>query len=264
MEPPAPASWSDRDRAEWIRPRIDPELSVGYVVPTGFEAYARVLHPVEDQGAGELISWAQVAAETGRTVHALVQWHRLVGRDEYFHRSGGDWDRGEPRIGDLLPEALGPLLRILVGHTTTPDSCWFCLWEGYGWIHPRSGSRHVVSSWTGSGAPPETPVAPSAVPPRLVDAARVELQRDYLLLHGPVESALFLGDQVAPDWFDPQSPNLFWPEDHAWCVGTDIELDSTLVAGSAALVDELLESDELEVWRVGPEDDVHASGDLIN
>ena len=47
-------------------------------------------------------------------------------------------------------------------------------------------------------------------------------------------------------------------------MGTDIELDSTLVAGSAALVDELLESDELEVWRVGPEDDVHASGDLIN
>ena len=264
MHPEGPALSGDRDSAAWIRPRIDPDLCVGYVVPTGFEAYARVLHPVEDQSARELITWAQVAAETGRTVHPLVQWHRLVGRADYFDRSDADWDRGEPQTGNLLPEALSPLLRILVEHTTTPDSCWFCLWDGYGWVNPRPGSRHITSSWTGSGPPPEIAVAPSAVPADMVRAATISLQREYLLLHGSAASALFLGDLVAPDWFSPQSPNLFWPDDHAWCVGTDIELDSTLVAGSAALIDELMDSEELEVWRVRPEDEVHSHGDLIN
>ena len=264
MHPDGPTLSSKRESAAWLRPRIDPNVSVGYVVPTGFDAYARVLHPVEDQRTGELITWAQVAAETGRTVHPLVQWHRLVGRADYFHRSDADWDRGEPRTGNLLPEALGPLLRILVGHTTTPDHCWFCVWEGYGLINPSPGSRHITTSWTGSGPPPGIAAAPSAVPAEMVRAASISLQRDYLLLHGPAASAQFIGEQITPDWFQSQSPNLFWPEDHAWCVGTEIELDSTLVAGSAALIDELIDSEELEVWRVQPADTVHSEGDLIN
>ncbi len=256
---------SNRDSAVWIRPRIDSASSVGWVVPTGFDAYARVLHPVEEAYTGELITWAHVAAETGRTVHPLVQWHRLVGSDDYVDRRDADWDRGAPRTGHLHPTALGALLRPLVEHTTTPDDCWFCLWEGYGVINPPPGSRAVTTSWTGSSPLPETAVAPSVVPEDVVRGARIGfLQRDYLLLHGPAASARFLGEQVTPDWFLPQSPNLFWPDDHAWCVGSDIDLDSTLIGGSAALIDQLIDSDELEVWRVHPEDVVHSEGDRIN
>ena len=264
MHPDGPTLSSNRESAAWIRPRIAPDLSVGYVVPTGFAAYARVLHPVEDQCTNELITWAQVAAETGRTVHPLAQWHRLVGRADYFQRGDADWDRGEPQTGNLHPTALRALLRILVGHTTTPDDCWFCVWDGYGLINPAPGSRHITTSWTGPGAPPDIVAAPSAVPAAVIRAASISLQREYLLLHGLAASAQFLGEQVTSDWFQPQSPNLFWPEDHAWCVGTEIELDSTLVAGGDDLIEELLNSDELEVWRVHPEDTVHSEGDLIN
>jgi hypothetical protein len=33
-----------------------------------------------------------------------------------------------------------------------------------------------------------------------------------------------------------RSPNQWWPQDRAWCVASEIDLDSTLVAGSQDLV----------------------------
>jgi hypothetical protein len=51
---------------------------------------------------------------TGRTPHALMQWLSVS-------RSGGDraWLGGEPRQGELQPEALRHLLRVL-GRLTDP------------------------------------------------------------------------------------------------------------------------------------------------
>jgi hypothetical protein len=237
--------------------------SVGHVVPTGFDAYARVLHPVEDFTRDEQTTWAQVAAETGRTVHPLVQWHRLVGSEDYLKARGADWNLGRPDRGTLQPAALSALLRVLGRHTTAPEDCWFCVWEGYGLVNPQPGSRATVSAGPVSEPPPAT--APASLPAELVAGARVTfLPRDYLLLHGPVASALLLGEQVTPDWFIPQSPNLFWPADRAWCVGSEIDFDSTLVAGSATLIDELLDATDLEVWPVRPEDSLTYDADRIN
>ena len=99
----------------------------------------------------------------------------------------------------------------------------------------------------------------------MVEGARVGfLPRDYLLLHGTAASALFIGEQVTPDWFLPQSPNLFWPEDRSWCVGSEIDFDSTVVGGSTALVNELLEADNLEAWRVNPADLLTYDADHVN
>jgi hypothetical protein len=47
--------------------------------------------------------------------------------------------------------------------------------------------------------------------------------RDYYLFEGEVES-----------WFDPQSPHFCWPADHAWCVATEVDFDSTFIGGSRA------------------------------
>jgi hypothetical protein len=41
---------------------------------------------------------------------------------------------------------------------------------------------------------------------------------------------------------------LWWPQDHAWFVSTDIDVPSTYVGGPASLVDALLEDDVLEVF----------------
>jgi hypothetical protein len=62
----------------------------------------------------------------------------------------------------------------------------------------------------------------------------------------------------------PQSPNLFWPDDHAWCVATEIDLDSTYVGGSTRLIADLLANDRLEALRVEVTDEVWAISDDVN
>ncbi len=64
--------------------------------------------------------------------------------------------------------------------------------------------------------------------------------------------------------FSPQSPNLFWPADHAWCVASEIDFDSTVVGGSEMLIEALLDADGLETWRVEPDDSLACDADTIN
>ena len=67
-----------------------------------------------------------------------------------------------------------------------------------------------------------------------------------------------------PYWFLPQSPDLIWSSDHSWCVATEIDFDSTLLGGDAALVDAVLADPALDAWPIDSEDCVGSSGDLIN
>ena len=66
------------------------------------------------------------------------------------------------------------------------------------------------------------------------------------------------------DWFVAQSPNLFWPADRSWCVATEIDVDSTVVAGSTALVEAVLARGDLEAWPVQPADLLSIDGDAVN
>ena len=59
--------------------------------------------------------------------------------------------------------------------------------------------------------------------------------------------------------------NIFWPDDHAWCVATEIDLDSTFIGGSADLIHALLGDARLEAWPAQPTEFlVWASSDDIN
>jgi len=173
----------------------------------------------------------------------------------------------------LPPEPLTALCDVLGRHTETAEQCWFCLWEGVGWIE---GS--AVSWYSDDGAPPPIypPAIPAAFPPEVLAGPRVRLpNRDYILLRGPLESATQLGHRFGElcaaaglpiddvEAFLPQSPHLAWPEDRAWCVATEIDLDSTYVAGPEELIAAVLADDRLEARPanrgdplVGPTDDV--------
>jgi hypothetical protein len=264
MHPDAPAPSRDLEAAAWIAPRLNGRPgTVGDVVPTGFASYARILHPAEWRGGP--VTWAHVAAETGRVVHPLVQWHRLIGTNDYLNARGGDWSGHAPRRGDLAPESLAVLLDALGRHTATPDSCWFGLWEGWGWIDARSGSVTTTFAWRGETPPPAPAPVPPAFTREVLAWPRVQTPgRDFLLLRGPLASARFIGHQVTADWFDEQSPQLIWPDDREWCVGTEIDFDSTVVGGSAELIDELLATEGLETWSVRPEDSLAYDADRIN
>lgn len=68
---------------------------------------------------------------------------------------------------------------------------------------------------------------------------------------------------VRPGW-SPQTPSMVWPDDHAWFLATEIDWDSTLVAGSAELVRELVETPGLEVLAIDPDARLTSDGDTIN
>jgi hypothetical protein len=254
--------------AEWLAPRLATFGSgVASVVPRGFPAYSRILHPARGRN-NEKIRWADVAVKSGSTMHRLVQFHAInrppVSRSEAAV--------APPEPGNLPPDLLRLLCAILDKRTSTPDSCWFCLWDGYGWLHD-SGVSTVESRPAGAFArPPSTlagathsaslsPVLRAAIP----NAPRVSLPyRDYLLFEGPLEAATELGWIMPGGGFVPQSPNLFWPHDHAWCVASEIDLFCTLVAGSNALAEDLLADPRLEGWRVFAADPVSADSDHKN
>jgi hypothetical protein len=76
-------------------------------------------------------------------------------------------------------------VEVLRTATTTPDHCWFCLWEGCAGLDDQGVAERV----------------------RLPG-------RDYLFYAGPVELAL--ESPAGLEAWD-QSPNLWWPHDRAWC-----------------------------------------------
>ncbi len=74
--------------------------------------------------------------------------------------------------------------------------------------------------------------------------------RAYLLYGGPIDSAPAMGYWPTPSWFYPQSPSLMWPDDHAWCLATEVDNDSTLVGGSEALITAVTSSPDLEALPI--------------
>jgi len=266
MRPSRLSFVQDPSVGDWIAPRLGPFGGwVGSVVPRGFPAYARVLHPASDHD-GQPATWSAVCAKTGRVAHPLMQWQSLSSpgvEDGAGHSTSGGmpWDGGEPLVGELEPQTLAVLCGILARHTDPASDCFFALWEGWGWI--PGGRSMAVLRPVGTEAPA------AAVPPAFGEEVRTGRRlhhpgRDYLLFCGPLEAAGDLGHWHAPDWFSPQPPSLFWPADSSWCVATEIDFDSTLIAGDHALIDAVLSAADLEAMPVEPGDNLGISGDSVN
>lgn len=131
-------------------------------------------------------------------------------------------------------EVREPLAQLLHRHTTTPDSCYFMIWEGYG------------------GLAETFPEAPRIYTPG----------RSYLLFSGAL-------DAVAEGIFEGpyrscESPNAWWPSDRAWYVATEIDLCSTYVAGTRSCIDTLLKDSRLETLEARVSHDTTSRSDRIN
>lgn len=66
--------------------------------------------------------------------------------------------------------------------------------------------------------------------------------------------------------FDPwwQSVNLWWPDDRAWFVSTDIDFAWTYVGGAQELIDELLAEPRLEILPATLTERITHDADRIN
>jgi hypothetical protein len=248
---------SNISAASWVASGIGPFGSgARSLLPQGFEGYARILHPAWADNT--LVPWSQVAAWSGRTIHRRVQFDSLARPASAPPRPPQPWER-PPARGNMPPVTLRRLCEILAGHTQSPDRCWFCLWDGYGWIgNGATAAAHASTqdpvSGNTSGAAGQSPndmelTVPLVFTEEIVRGPRVHLpHRSYFLLQGPLDAAMELGWMLDASHFCPQSPNLFWPDDHSWCVATEIDLDSSYVGGSKALVQRLAADEELEAF----------------
>jgi hypothetical protein len=78
------------------------------------------------------------------------------------------------------------------------------------------------------------------------------------LLQGPLEASEDFYE------FPACPPNLWWPDDRTWCVGTDIDLMTTYVGGSGACIEALVADVRLEVLRASVDQRVTWDADTIN
>ncbi|MFD1504504.1 hypothetical protein FE374_05500 [Georgenia yuyongxinii] len=244
-----PAAWlTDRLTGGWGR--------VTGVAPDGYPAYARVLHPVARDDGDGYSTWADVARLTGRRVHPTVQWHALIGADDPYAHDSELWQGGEPPEGNLPLPALEALVDLLATHTAAPDDCYFAMWEGWG-SHNGASTRLTLTD----GGTSAVEQLPALYPP----AQPLELPgREYRVFRGPLDAMTELAryDGARVPW--TQSPSLFWPADHAWCVATEVDFDSTLVAGTAETIGAVLAAPDLEALTILPGDSLQSDADHVN
>ena len=248
--PPTPRWSFDVSQADWLTDGLDDLMArtVSSIVPAGFDAYARILHPVETPLHGDrLVRWEEVANWGGQVLTAQSQW-LAIAMPECKPDHPRPWKSQGPQQGSLFVNDARSLAAIAGRFTDTPLQCWCCIWEGFGWW-----SR----SWLVAPGQLAPPSPPSPIPIEAKDSPKVHTRyRDYFLYEESLETPSSFVEAI--EILEGHSPNLWWPSDHSWCVGTEIDLDSTYVGGSKLFIDAILQCEELEAFGVGSTDSTSA------
>jgi hypothetical protein len=231
---------TDVESADWIRLRLSPfeQYRTTSVVPNGFDAYARILHPAQLPADGrQLVRWTEVARWSDTPMSDRVQWHDIA-LPQVKPSSEPPWHGQGPREGSPYVADIEALVDALADHPSDSERCFFCVWVGY-----LGGGAAVFTPF---GAPPVK--LPRRDPPERVVALP---HRDYGLIEAPLSFATSL-DAVSDGWHS--TANLWWPEDHAWCVASEIDHRWTYVGGSSELISRILADERLEALPASPED----------
>ena len=257
---------ADLSPADWVVDRVRTfGENVASIIPEGFEAYGRLFHPAHRREGETLVPvrWSEVAEATGRVAHPEMQWEGVSGSSLYSDRpASGLWDE-EPEVGNLPFECIETLVELLRARTTTPDRMWFCAWDGWGShrLDPRAGAVGILTIGHFGAKPKPLPRRAEPLPLTL------ELPgRSYYLLGGPLEGALeTMYGSAFVEW-DPgwQSVNLWWPDDRAWFVSTEIDFPWTYIGGTPRLIDELVGHPDLEVLPARLDHGVTYDSDRVN
>jgi hypothetical protein len=249
VEDLSPSLWVQKALKDWPAERF----RVRDLVPPVFEAYARILRRQRRPTDGRIPtgSWAERAAEMGRGLGPQTTWDELRGPNP----DEGERDDWRPDGGSLIEHEAEILASFFFDHTSTPKDCWFALWSGWGEL---SGGSSALYRTRGR------PIAELQIRWRnwlenrraRGEAARMKTfpllgqsGRSYLLFHGVVDDAarFHLGYRF-------QSPALWWPQDRAWLVHTEIDGTSTYVGGGRSMISRLVDEQILESFEVHPDD----------
>jgi hypothetical protein len=246
----------------------------------------------------EAATWADTASAFGTVLHPLAQWVRLVRTPD-----DGDWrtrnspdgrEFTSPEEGSMPPEMLASVARHLIEHTTTPDAGFAAVWEGWGGLLGFMGHSPSRTFFGFADQPAHEQMLQRSIRNPFETAFRKRTWQDGVLsreisegarLHLPGrDHVLFSASPrvfAEPGWildapwrdaeaeqhgFAPsaQHPSLIWPEDHAWVLVSEIDYDSTVVAGSAELIDAICADPAIEALPLPENADLTWTADEVN
>ncbi|GAA5227466.1 hypothetical protein GCM10025778_19990 [Paeniglutamicibacter antarcticus] len=205
-------------------------------------------------------SWAELAAATSRrrgpyTQSADILPARTNVHEEWFTADG--WRYGQSEEGNLDLDTLERLAAVLSRHTGTPESGVAAIWEGWGsGVSMPYFSSEVQVRAHRLGRLLGGLRAARSTPAKQPKPACLELPGRTHQFYAAGISAFsdrgwpLQAPWILHDWIS-QSPSLVWPDDRAWVMVTEVDYDSTIIAGSQELVTELLETDRVEAFAVG-------------
>jgi hypothetical protein len=199
------------------------EFVVGNVVPAGFPAHARIVHPayLGDTATPERVQLRHIAAP---------ETHSWVGDDRFIWQTqwpaGSPADYATPTCSTPDMDDLDVLVELLSNHTSTKDDTFALVWPGWG--HDESDRLWENAPLTAVG------------------------RERFALLRGPLSAIPTLGRQLT------FAPSYWWPQDQSWTVGTDIDDFSTYVSGDDRCIAALIASERIEARRAKPDNPVFA------
>ncbi|MCQ9367555.1 hypothetical protein NQ036_04730 [Brevibacterium sp. 91QC2O2] len=227
--------------------------------------------------------WAEMAKRNGLTMHPTVQWTAL---EQEVNCYADGWGAGQPDLGTPGFRCLAALLEHLAQETSTPDLLYGAVWDGFhGFFTPgelkfsismrirframRLGlipkrkrreayARLFAEAGRTAGAAGQGGVARAAGP-------KMEWPgREFFLFTASAEE---LSEQPVPcppddpdptgwdlpEWCTPlggNTPQMLWSDDHQWVLASEIDWDSTIIAGPRPLIDRILTDERLEAYEV--------------
>ena len=237
---------SDAVRADWVVERcIGPSHTLHSIIPSGFESYARILHPAWSTGSldaddkkawSELnagwreaenftpIRWDTTAAENDHVAHRLMRWPDICSPTP---REPGKEGVDPPFDGELTQKMVKTLFEIFIGYSDENQEVLCGFWEGNSFLN---SSRPLASfaSYHHVYYPLNTTLAGA----RDSWLAAIEYSSRN---HGRGTNGL--------------APHVVWPTSQEWYLVVHYGLTSSYVGGPTNLIDSIRSAGDLETYE---------------
>ena len=208
----------DLSAGDWIRESLAPwvlfsetPVTIGIVIPKGFESYLLIQHTHEGDWMGNL------GSESLTKLLAVLSEFTSTPEDCYHAMWEGFGWTNSGGVAYMVPSKYAFFRNFrfrFLGHLR------FHLF----------GRRRIVRGQTILATPP------NSLPDGIIDTPRYTLpNRGYLLMRGPIEESNKLG-WFSGEFLHRQSPNILWPADRNWILASEIDFTVTLLAGSEQLI----------------------------
>lgn len=216
---------------DWIRESLDPwvafsekPVTIGIVIPKGFESYVLVRHTGTGDHHGGL------GNETLGTLVEILANFTTTAEECFFALWEG--------YGWMHPGSIATLKRLRhpkLHRFVRPMSIRFGARRFRRRIRTQVQSLDHLESHT--------------LPEGIMKAERFKLpNREYLLMRGPLSETRKIG-WIFSESFQSQSPNLLWPRDRSWILATEIDFNVTLIGGSESLIEAILKTSSFTAER---------------